>query len=330
MIDYPKNDDEAAIFGAREQFPAEVALLPNRIGKRHNDLPRICRIGLKAGFEEEYIVQAILAMNAVSRKTLSEREVRQGLQAAKLPLGSRPRRDVRPYTRAEKGFVAQMIEAGRGTTRDGLRRSCPRLMPTEFNPEAAAVTLVKALWKPEGDDLLDFYWVNGDKRCRGRDSLKMGFDLINYMGWRDKGLYPIPNFLIPNPLSGELAMKKDGSGKGYTCDNAVTKKRNLVLEFDALPEEEQLAFWGGVLKLGTLRVCSLVHSGGKSIHGILEVEGDYDEYVARIKRLVVSADDPAFRADPAVMRPAALTRLAGAVRPETGRLQELLWVRHLW
>ena len=76
---------------------------------------------------------------------------------------------------------------------------------------------------------------------------------------------------------------------------------------------------------------SLVYSGGKSIHGLVEISAtDVDAWGKAIDKLLYAVANPnaseAYRADRACKNPDRLTRLAGAMRPDKGTTQSLLWL----
>jgi hypothetical protein len=96
------------------------------------------------------------------------------------------------------------------------------------------------------------------------------------------------------------------------------------VEFDALPREDQLAFWWAV----RLPVVVLVDSGGKSVHGWVRVRD-----VACAAEWGRSIEQHLFRdllqplgVDPACKNESRLSRLPGHHRKETGRWQRLLYL----
>jgi len=80
-----------------------------------------------------------------------------------------------------------------------------------------------------------------------------------------------------------------------------------------------------------LQVRSLVYSGGKSIHGLVEIsKGDSDTWKKNMEilRYATCHPDapPEYKADRACCNPDRLTRLAGGKRSDNGKLQSLLWL----
>ena len=170
-----------------------------------------------------------------------------------------------------------------------------------------------------------YFWIGHDKYNR-RDEAHVMSD-VDWIHKYSSNLGPekLPRFIIPNPLTGKPAPRANGVGQSYACDNAVKEARHIIVEFDNLPMTDQLAFVGGVLNSGTMKVVSVVHSGNKSLHLLVRVEDDYNTFRTRLQRYICSAPDPRHRADAAVLHTASLTRLAGALRPDTGNLQYLLY-----
>lgn len=107
---------------------------------------------------------------------------------------------------------------------------------------------------------------------------------------------------------------------GRRADINVTAYRNFLLECDFGSIEEQYTY------LNSLEIpyTTLVHSGGKSLHAIVSLEDPVtaDQYrviAARLHKLCT-------KADPSTKNPSRLSRLPFRVRPETGKMQELLYL----
>lgn len=103
------------------------------------------------------------------------------------------------------------------------------------------------------------------------------------------------------------------------ADANVTYYRNILLEIDSLPLDEQLRYMDGI------PVTSIVYSGGKSYHFIISLEQpcktreEYDLLVKRLHKLLPEVD-------PTTKNPSRFSRLPGAIRPDTGKLQELIYL----
>jgi len=152
----------------------------------------------------------------------------------------------------------------------------------------------------------------------------------------------IPTHVSLNPLTGRPGTTSRGT-RSFDCIDTIDTFRHVLIEWDALadangmPSQEQIEIVAGVVDYAsdTGRICPVcaTYTGGKSIHVALRVpDGDraaYTNQLAALADLFASARDARYRIDTTgwANGSAAAThmRLAGAVRPETGRRQRLLW-----
>lgn len=122
--------------------------------------------------------------------------------------------------------------------------------------------------------------------------------------------------VIINPL-GVPGCTKDGR-PSQMADANVSEARHILVEFDEMTLEDQVAFWSG---LDEPRLLCLTYSGGKSIHGILDVSDmPYD----KAQQYFLSFYG-AMGADPSCRNRARQTRLAGCFN--AGTLQQLLYLK---
>jgi len=137
---------------------------------------------------------------------------------------------------------------------------------------------------------------------------------------RDDELLSNP-FIIPNPLTGD--QHKTDSGKlSYRANSCVKDFKYAVVEFDEMTFDDQLAFW----LTTTLPVCTIIHSGGKSLHGWVKAEvSTADEWDKEIKEKLFDYLT-ACGADKACKNPARLSRLPGHYRKEKEHYQQLLYL----
>lgn len=143
-----------------------------------------------------------------------------------------------------------------------------------------------------------------------------------WRAWVAKDGVPSSNagaWVRPNPC------KKEGSGKsGAITDDDIESCRFLLLEFDELPIEIQLALYSKL----KLPISTVILSGGKSAHAWVRVAcKDRAQYNAVAKR-IIDALLP-FGVDAANKNAGRLSRLPGAVR-KLGAVgdgeQSLLWL----
>jgi hypothetical protein len=103
-------------------------------------------------------------------------------------------------------------------------------------------------------------------------------------------------------------------------DSNVTCYRNILLELDNMPLEQQIAYIQQKLP-----VTSIVYSGGKSYHFIISLadpcntKEEYDNLVARIHAYIPEIDK-------ATKNPSRFSRIPGATRPDTQKTQELIFL----
>lgn len=104
------------------------------------------------------------------------------------------------------------------------------------------------------------------------------------------------------------------------ADANVISYRNFLLELDSVPLKDQIA-----LVRSKLPVTSIVYSGGKSYHFIISLrvplsnEADYRRVVRGLMEAVPEADRT-------TKNPSRLSRLPGVLRPDTGLMQDLVYL----
>ncbi len=133
--------------------------------------------------------------------------------------------------------------------------------------------------------------------------------------------------VIPNPLDGIPRPKKTGDGSTLRGDANVQRFRFAVVEFDGLSRDEQLRFWCSV----KLPIVVLIDSGGKSIHGWVDVAqlasvATADAWGRQIKDILYDRLLVPLGVDPACSNPARLSRLPGHFRREKNGCQRILWL----
>jgi len=137
----------------------------------------------------------------------------------------------------------------------------------------------------------------------------------------------------PNPFTGNQGMTGEGK-PSFACKGTIAAFRHMVFEFDDMPLADQCRFWAGFIRNGKLPLVSLTYSGGKSVHGMVRVDAPDAETWARYRTAIVeryAADpDPQYRLDAQALNPLTGCRLAGAVRRDTGGVQELLYDCGKW
>ena len=312
-----------------EKYRTALEDLPNHPHGRNNELVRIALFGLNAGVAPDQIAEDL--QNAGGEPMLSRDETVRAVGAAQRRIGDRSapaRKPVpSPPTEGERSFVPRMLEAGRGFTVESLRNASPvPLLDTQHDQALAFLT---AIALPQ-----DGYIFSGSKYdARTRERLLTPRELIERLKTG------IPEYIIPNAFTGKPGQVygRDGTPHdSYACNTVLQSRRFAVLEFDAMPLPEQVEFFAGIIRTGSLPLRSLVYSGGKSIHGLVELterrtpegpdRGHWDEQWRQLARLCCSHEDNLFHADIACRDATRLTRMAGAVRTDNNKRQTLLWL----
>jgi hypothetical protein len=316
---------------AAEKYRNALAGLAGIKGQRNSVLLGLCNHGVMAALSDEHLISEIIS--ASGTPPLTTAEVRHAIQTARRdtqPLGDgsctgrtwRPTPPKpAPLGSGAVTFVKRMIECGSGATIEALRKSSLRAIPD--SPMLQTKAFLETLYQPEE-------WLFcGSRYSRGVPKA----DLDTCSEWArliGNGKLTAPELLCCNPLSGVEGMNKNGK-PSYRCAACVTEQRYTLVEFDAMSLNSQAEFWTGVIKSHVLPVKSLVYSGSKSIHGLIEIRAEtIEEWNVAIEELhfaTCNRNAPKeYQADRACRNPDRLTRLAGAWRPETKKNQSLLWL----
>lgn len=316
------------------RYESALASLSAQVGSRNAQLLGIATQGLMAGRTHQGIEDDIL--NAGGGPRLEVAEVRRAIERAAL--------DTRPLTEDDMGtqrvtrpprpqaiiqdtnrtsYVSRMIVNGSNTSVKSLMDSSPLVIPSE-NAKQTDLFL-STLYDPE--EIL-FCGLRTETGALGR-SIKTA------LKWRQSfqgaKTHRPPETLILNPLTGLEGNTQDGK-RSYRCADTVSNRKYLLVEFDQMSLLEQLHFWGGVISARLLPLRSVTFSGGKSLHGVIEIPSAYTQEQWRIKVEYVFSfvcNDFApkkLQADRACINPDRLSRLPGAFRVDKVKRQSLLWL----
>ncbi len=222
--------------------------------------------------------------------------------------------------------VRRLIELGKDVaTMEALRK----LSPVEIVPgtsETARRIQCEAMLQHlfgRGD------WVHIRRDKTDNTPVKPGTNLRPMRDWMfDTGTRELGEIVRPNPFTGGQGVTGDGK-PSFACLKTIAAFRHMVFEFDEMPLADQCRFWAGVIRRGALPLVSLTYSGGKSIHGVVRVDAHDAETWARYRAAIIeryAADpDKRYRLDAQALNALTGCRLAGAVRGDTGKVQELLY-----
>ena len=104
--------------------------------------------------------------------------------------------------------------------------------------------------------------------------------------WR-AGVFGEKALIVPSPMSAQYGLTKDNPPKKsqHTLSNTGPRKY-IVIEFDKAAYDEQAALHWHLSEFAPLVMCVL--SGGKSIHGWFDVEGEQEGRVEKFFRYAVT------------------------------------------
>lgn len=305
----------------------------------HPALLSVANLGRNAGYSRQQIFDKIRAAVPQGVRIVSDDEIFQAVDKAletsstKTVRTSKKELDILRKLKSPviKQSVQQSIIARGGHVDiNELSRQSP--VPLR-DSEPHMITLLKNVYWP--NDLI-FAGRRTDPGVIG-DSIRTPSEWIDFFQEKSKKAESMPEamrnamlnslaeefpHIMPNPLSGLLCKTKSGK-ETYRGDACVNKFRFAVGEFDVLSEDKQLSFWRG---LG-LPVCALIHSGGKSIHAWLKVDGVHNakdwEHIVEQGLFPMLGQ---LGVDTSCKNESRLSRLPGMFRTEKNQWQRLLWL----
>ncbi len=119
----------------------------------------------------------------------------------------------------------------------------------------------------------------------------------------------LPPLVVCNPLRTALPR---GTGPEVWGRDALAEVRNAVAVLEGMPQERQMRFWLG---FGCQHLRAVAESGGGPLHAVLRTDaGAVRERMGMLSALSPEVGNPLFA-----------MRLSGAVRPDTGKRQRLLF-----
>ena len=316
------------------KYRERLAWLAGNVGGRNDSLLGLCNCGVRAGRSDGQMEREII--DASGTPPLTEKEVRRAIAAARYNAYSsavQPQRAPKPnwgptpkpappIGDGASTFVDRMIAQGEGATGKTLIQASPVPIPPE--PRMQTACFLGAMYE-ETD-----YLFCGEQYHEG----KIGKNVLMANHWiqginifNSNISYPL---LIANPLTGKNALTKEGK-PSPRCAASVKWHRYALVEFDAMPLNDQCAFWAGVIATGTLPLRSLVYSGGKSLHGLIQIDAsDRAQWDKQMEILLFATCNPNApkdrQSDHACRDPNRMTRLAGSWRRDTGKRQRLVWL----
>jgi len=276
--------------------------------------------GVHAGLNPEDIFRRIREAIPAGHRRVSDGEIIRAVNKAMADHRQgafKPRPRPSPVVQDGKKALRGIIAQGSINTEVDLWEASPIRLWDE--PQQDPVLFLDTLY--QRDDLL-FIGERHDagvigKTIRTRDE---------WIGYFRAGGQTAPHFII-NPLTGDPASTKGGGKETLRGDGCVATFRYCLIEFDNLTRDEQIRFWSSI----RLPVVALIDSGGKSIHGILDVRKlaqvlTLTEWATHIRGRLYDRILKPLGIDMACSNPARLSRLPGHFRMDKRNGQSLLWL----
>lgn len=325
---------------AMRLWKTQLAGLSTQVGERNSRLLGLCNLGARAGLSDEKIMDDILYH--CGTPMLDEEEVSRAIGKARdtatewrkpRPRLTRCRRIQSQLGPGAAIFVPRMIDAGKGATFDSLTASSPvhvhGLAPLDQTITALSHLALDGSTAIPSVTPFVFIGHQYDDAIPDK-SLRPVSDWMEHFR-RFKNYGRLAPLWIPNPLTGQTGQTKNGK-PSYRTAACIARYRYALVEFDNLSIAEQCAFWAGVIQSNVLPVRCVTFSGGKSLHGLVEINAPdrvaWDSFIATLHERVANQSAPAeFRADRACKDPCRLSRLPGAVRADKDNaVQRLVWL----
>ena len=294
--------------GALYRYNIELRQMPaSGGGGAHTSLLRVANFGRLAGCTPAQVSQDLSAHVHGTRKVTMV-EIAAAVNRAFESSSRTWAATTRPVVDGEK-VLNSITKRGAAFDEAALWEASP--VRIDWSPERDAIEVLQRLYRPAERLFIG---------ARHDASLGQVLRVSEWIARFERGV-PIAEHLICNPLSGQQGQTKT-SKPSYRADSCVEQFRFAVIEFDAMPREQQIRFWAGV----PLRVVALVDSGGKSIHGWVRIDAaNADAWSRRVEDKLFALLTPV-GADGACKNEARLSRMPGHFRAEKKRWQRLLYL----
>lgn len=338
--DEPGSPTSSAVFA---KYRDALATMPVPGDGVHGHMMRCADLGVMAGCADREIEADLRAVVQPERQRQRPHEIAEALHKARrdvapLPTGHQAWKPsfstVRapPDRRRDWGRIrGEIIARGGGAIEPdsaALWESSP--VRIDWPPQEDAYHLMRLLYHPTdhlfvgtgrewGDEQRRHVrtaaeWQDFFDRCQRKAAETANPNAHSILG----GIYP---HFIPNPLTGEMGMTKDGRPtlRGDAC---VKEWRYAVGEFDGIPQAEQIAFWSGI----GVPLVALIDSGSRSIHAWVRIcARDAAEWTELVEGKLFGMLT-ALGIDRACKNESRLSRTPGVFRPEKNQWQRLLWL----
>jgi len=225
------------------------------------------------------------------------------------------------------------MDAEKGTA-DWVRELSSCLTWIGQSPQSQTAAFIRAAYRPQ--ELLF------SRRASGGTIATPGVNIRTTAEWLrelNAGKALPGECITINPLTGKQG-KTHGGELSYRSLDCIADFPFVLVEFDDMPLPMQYTFWRGFLLTHILApsLVSLTYSGGKSLHGLLNAgchtrdewdlftKGDAGKKHAGMVGMFAADPDNQYRIDQQALAIDKAVRLPGVIRPDTGKVQELLYL----
>lgn len=301
-----------------EKYTDALSALPApRSGNCHRLMMSVVSYGVMAGLSDDHMVNDIKGKH----EGIAPREILDTCRTARKKFvpytdlssdytPSQPKLTRKP--KANKMTRLKYIREGRGFTDLDFISASPVEVPLD-TPEQDWKLIFDNLYADE-----DILFI-GAKFDKGVKTVAEWREFIS-----ENGTDSLP-LMKPNPMTGEEVETFSGT-MSYRCDNSVKDYRFVVLEFDDISRDDQLAFWSVV----PLPICAIIDSGNKSLHVWLKTDDtvtNIDEWNKEIRLKCFEDLMVPMGIDRSGASPSAGSRFAGHKREVPhGRYQSVLYL----
>lgn len=309
-----------------KKFPSELQVryrdrlqaIPPPGAGCHTALLGVANLGVMAGVGGDQIFSDMRQAIPPGDRRVSDKEILEAItKAAKdfsnaTPIPPKPK----PMVQDGREALRRIIERGKTCHEADILSASP--VRIDWPPEEDFIHALPFLY--EGNDLL-FIGESMEPGVPGRNIKP----IVNW-SWFPSRKKPGPFFII-NPLTGTPAPRKDMEKDTFRGDSNVRSFYYALIEFDNLPMEDQIRFWSAV----PLPIRALINTGGKSIHGLIDVQKlgkieSQNDWDRTVKGGLFDQVLTPLGVDGSCKNPSRLSRLPGHFREEKGKYQRVIWL----
>jgi hypothetical protein len=277
----------------------------------HQWLLKVANYACFAGLPKQQCFNNLRKLLVNTTRPVTDQEIWDAIEKAYSEGGTNVKIvKTKPLIENGEAALRKIIAAGKHSTFEELRKNSPIVIPP--NAREQQKLFFETMFDPKDLVFCGASYSSGPALIR-----PVSFWIQHSAGGP---------FIIVNPLTGEPAAKKSGTGQTYRGDNCVAAYKYCLVEFDGISLEDQIRFWSNV----PLPVKALIFTGSKSIHGWLDLKGlnirDANDWQKKIKISLYKEILEPLGVDSACSNAARLARLPGCFRSEKQKMQELLWI----